>query len=333
MRAWIERQGWLRLRHRPLRRRREGDRQGRGRGGAGLGSRTSSPPRQSPRRSPFRRTSPSRISSTRRLPPPRRRRRSGIAKAIERSAREADGRVVAVETTVYVDEEARSALRSSTGLGGSYEATFAYAYVQAIAEENGSKQTGLGFGPGRSPAVLDPEAIGREAAERSVQLLGAEKPASRSCPVVLDPTVAASFAGFVGGVLVRRRRPAGPLAVRRAARRGDRLPRARPHRRRRSTRRGWPPRPIDAEGLPRGRTPLIDGRATGLLPPRLLHGAPRGRRPGIDRQRRALGLPLGALRLDLEPRHRAGLSSLWTSCSPRSATASTSLTWRASTPA
>ncbi len=34
-----------------------------------------------------------------------------------------------------------------------------------------------------------------------MQLLGAEKPASRSCPVVLDPTVAASFAGFVGGVL------------------------------------------------------------------------------------------------------------------------------------
>ena len=41
----------------------------------------------------------------------------GLAKAVEASAREKDSRVVAVETAVYVDEEVRSALRSSTGLG------------------------------------------------------------------------------------------------------------------------------------------------------------------------------------------------------------------------
>jgi PmbA protein len=182
----------------------------------------------------------------------------GIAKAIERSAREADGRVVAVETTVYVDEEVRSALSSSKGLGGSYEATFAYAYLQAIAEEGGSKQTGLGFGMDRSPLGLDPEEIGREAAERSVQLLGAEKPASRSCPVVLDPTVAASFAGFVGGVLCadsiqRGRSPfAGRLGEEIAspalALTDDGLDPA-----------GMASAPIDAEGLARTRTALIEG--------------------------------------------------------------------------
>ena len=32
-------------------------------------------------------------------------------------------------------------------------------------------------------------------------MIGAGKPDSRSCPVVLDPTVAASFVGLVGGVL------------------------------------------------------------------------------------------------------------------------------------
>jgi PmbA protein len=182
----------------------------------------------------------------------------GIAKAIERSAREADGRVVAVETTVYVDEEVRSAIASSKGLGGSYEATFAYAYLQAIAEQNGSKQTGLGFGLGRSPIALDPEAIGREAAERSVQLLGAQKPTSRSCPVVLDPTVAASFAGFIGGVLcadaVQRGR--SPFAERL----GEEIAAAAfaltddgtdPE--------GMASAPIDGEGLPRIRTALIEG--------------------------------------------------------------------------
>lgn len=182
----------------------------------------------------------------------------GLAKAVEASAREKDSRVVAVETAVYVDEQVRSALRSSTGLGGEYEATFAYAYLQAIAEKDGAKQTGLGFGLGRSPVALDPVAIGGEAAERAVQLLGAAKPASRTCPVVLDPTVAASFAGFVGGVLcadaVQRGR--SPFADRL----GDEIASEEfalvddgtdPE--------GMASAPIDAEGLPRRSTPLIEG--------------------------------------------------------------------------
>lgn len=189
----------------------------------------------------------------------------GLAKAVELSAREADERVIAVETTVYVDEQARSALRSSRGLGGSYEASFAYAYLQAIAEQHGSKQTGLGFGLGRSPVALDPHEIGGEAAERSVQLLGATKPSSRSCPVVLDPTVAASFAGFIGGVLSadavqRGRSPfAGKLgseiASEALALTDDGLD---PE--------GMASAPMDAEGTPRRRTPLIErGRLASYL--------------------------------------------------------------------
>jgi PmbA protein len=181
-----------------------------------------------------------------------------LAKTVERSALDADDRIVAVETAVYVDEEVRSAISSSTGLGGSYEATFAYAYLQAIAQGGAGKQTGLGFGLGRSPAALDPEAIGREGAERAVQLLGASKPASRSCPVVLDPTVAASFAGFIGGVLCadavqRGRSPfadrlGDEIASEALALADDGLD---PE--------GMASAPIDAEGLPRGRTPLIEG--------------------------------------------------------------------------
>ncbi len=124
-----------------------------------------------------------------------------LAKAVESVAREADERIEAIETAVYVDEEARVALACSTGLAGAYEATAAYAYLQAIAAGGGDRQTGLGFGMGRGPGDLDAEAIGREAADRATALLGATKPASRSCPVVLDETVAASFFGFIGGVL------------------------------------------------------------------------------------------------------------------------------------
>jgi PmbA protein len=181
-----------------------------------------------------------------------------LAIATERAARATDDRVVAVETTVFVDERAAAALASSRGVAGGYEATYCYAYLSAIAEQGDDRQTGLGFGMGRSPGALDAEAIGREAAERSTALLGAAKPASRTCPVVLDETVAASFAGFIGGVLCadavqRGRSPfAGRLgeaigspALTIADDGADPV--------------GLNSAPFDAEGTPTGRTPLIEG--------------------------------------------------------------------------
>jgi PmbA protein len=202
-------------------------------------------------------------------------RRVELAQEIERVARAADPRVSAIETTVYVDEEGRSALASSRGIEASYEASFSYAYLQAIAGDGDAKETGLGFGLGRGPDTLDAEEIGREAAERATQLLGATKPKSRTCPVLLDPTVAASFAGFVGGVLsadaVQRGR--SPFA----GRLGDEVASAAlaltddgivPE--------GMASAPIDAEGLARGRTTLIESGTLAAY----LHDSYTARREG-----------------------------------------------------
>jgi PmbA protein len=180
-----------------------------------------------------------------------------LAKGIERAARQADERVVAVETAVYADEEQRVAIASSAGLAGAFEATTAYAYLQAIAEDGGDKQTGLGFGMGRSPEGLDPEAIGREGAERAASLLGARKPGSRTCPVVLDPTVAASFVGFIGGTLcadaVQRGR--SPFAGRLGETVASGALTVTDHG---TDPAGLNSSPFDAEGAPRGQTPLIE---------------------------------------------------------------------------
>ncbi|HEX5955005.1 MAG TPA: TldD/PmbA family protein [Solirubrobacterales bacterium] len=200
-----------------------------------------------------------------------------LAIATERAAREADGRVAAVETTVFVDERAAVALASSRGASGAYEATYCYAFLSAIAEEGDDRQTGLGFGMGRSPAALDPEGIGREAAERSTALLGAAKPASRTCPVVLDETVAASFAGFIGGVLcadaVQRGR--SPFAGRLGEAVGSSAltladDGADPA--------GLNSGPFDGEGTPSGRTTLIErGELSAYL-----HDSYTARREGGD---------------------------------------------------
>ncbi len=180
-----------------------------------------------------------------------------LAKAVEAAARAADGRIEGVETTVYVDESSRVAIASSSGLRGHAEATSCYAFLQAIAADGEDKQTGLGFGIGRSPDSLDAQAIGREAAERAASLLGASKPPSRTCPVVLDETVAASFFGFIGGLLCadatqRGRSPfAGRLGEAIAAGAltltDDALDPS-----------GLASAPFDGEGIPRRQTTLID---------------------------------------------------------------------------
>ncbi len=206
-------------------------------------------------------------------------RKVGLAQAIERAARAEDERITAIEQTVYADGEDRVAVASSVGLEGAYEATTCYAYLQALATENGDRQTGLGFGVARAPDKLDPDAIGAEAGERAASLLGAQKPASRSCPVVLDATVAASFAGFIGSTLcadsVQRGR--SPFA--------DRLGDAVGSEALTLADDGLDPEgpnsaPFDAEGTPRKRTGLIEGGALQTY----LHDAYTARRTGSEQR-------------------------------------------------
>jgi len=181
-----------------------------------------------------------------------------LALAVERSALAADARVAAVEQAVYFDSGERTALAASAGVRAEYETSSCYAYLQALAEGEDGRETGLGFDLARGPAGLDAEAIGREGAERATEMIGSAKPASRRCPVVLDPTVAASFVGLLGGA-------AGANAVQRgrsplAAMLGEQVASEAfilhddgldPQ--------GFATAPVDAEGVPRRRTPLIEG--------------------------------------------------------------------------
>ncbi|HEX4720631.1 MAG TPA: TldD/PmbA family protein, partial [Thermoleophilaceae bacterium] len=123
-----------------------------------------------------------------------------LALQIERVARSHDG-VSQVEETMYADASGRVALANSRGFNAAYESTIAYAWASAFAGEGSDLMTGLGVGMGRDPAAIDPEAVGAEAAGRAVSLVGARQPEGRRCPVVLDTFVAASFAGFIGGML------------------------------------------------------------------------------------------------------------------------------------
>ncbi len=188
-----------------------------------------------------------------------------LALAIERTALAADERLVGVETTLYADSREQIAIASSVGVAGEYETSTCYAYLQALAEGEGARETGLGFGLARGPRGLDPEAIGAEGAARALEMIGAAKPGSRACPVVLEETVAASFVGLVGSALSAKavQRGRSPFAARLdeavaspafALHDDGRHPA------------GPASSPLDAEGVPRRRTALIeDGRLRSYL--------------------------------------------------------------------
>jgi PmbA protein len=187
-----------------------------------------------------------------------------LALATERAARARPG-VTQVEMTVYADDEGTVALANTQGFSAAFESTSAYAYCSAFAGEGADLMTGLGVGLGREPGALDPEAIGEEAARRAAELAGARQPSSRRCPVVLDAFVAASFLGFVGGMLSADAVQRGRSLF--AGREGDEV--AAPAIRLADDAtdpEGFAAAPFDGEGSAARRTPLIDGgRLLGFL--------------------------------------------------------------------
>lgn len=187
-----------------------------------------------------------------------------LALAVERAARARPG-VTQVENAIYSDADGSVALANSRGFSAGYDATQAWAYASAFAGEGADLMTGLGVELARDPEALDPEAIGAEAAERALALVGARQPESRRCPVVLDAFVAASFAGFIGSMLSAEAVQRGRSLF--ADREGDEIAAAAVALTDDPTDPGGPSSaPFDGEGSPTRRTPLIgDGRLLTFL--------------------------------------------------------------------
>jgi PmbA protein len=224
-----------------------------------------------------------------------------LALAVERAARARPG-VTQVENAIYSDAEGSVALANSRGFEAGYDATQVWAYASAFAGEGADLMTGLGVQLGREPGELDPEAIGAEAGDRALALVGARQPESRRCPVVLDAFVAASFVGFIGSMLSAESVQRGRSLF--ADREGDEIANAAialtddptdPE--------GPSSAPFDGEGSASRRTPLIgDGRLlTFLFDARTARRA--GRATTANASRRSYRSPpsVGTTNLVLQP--------------------------------
>ncbi|WP_437281025.1 metallopeptidase TldD-related protein [Sorangium sp. So ce375] len=127
-----------------------------------------------------------------------------IARRGEQAARDADPRITNSEGATFSRSAGAFALVLSGGFRGGFAGSYAQLVVSPIADDSGDKKRrGFYFTGRRHLADLDaPDAVGREAARRTLRKLGARKVATCEAPVVFDPDAARSMIGLLGSCIM-----------------------------------------------------------------------------------------------------------------------------------
>ena len=124
-----------------------------------------------------------------------------MAKACEGAALAADSRINNSDGASLSTYIGSIALANSHGFEGSYPSTSISLMVEAIADDaDGKKRNGYWYSAERSlHRLMDPEEIGRIAAQRTLDQLGARKIATRKAPVVFEPKMTIALMGDLIG--------------------------------------------------------------------------------------------------------------------------------------
>ena len=124
-----------------------------------------------------------------------------MATACEAAAFATDPRITNSDGASLSTRIGHFALANSLGFEGAYPATTISLVVEAIADDaDGKKRNGYWYSAERSlHRLLDPEEIGRIAARRTLDQLGARKVPTCQVPVVFEPMMAVSLMGDLVG--------------------------------------------------------------------------------------------------------------------------------------
>jgi PmbA protein len=119
--------------------------------------------------------------------------------AMEREAFSVDARVKLVRKAEAGFSESETLILNSSGVESWYRSTACSSSIQVVAEERGESQAGSEFDVSRFYRKLAIEEVGRRAARRALDLLGARRLDSVKAPVVLESTVAQEFLSVMAG--------------------------------------------------------------------------------------------------------------------------------------
>ena len=115
---------------------------------------------------------------------------------IEKAANDFDKRIKKTRKAAGTFSSGKIFILNSKGIDISYPYTKFTAQVMTVAEENGESQMGWDFNGSRFLQDISFEDVGRNAAKRAVQMLGAKRINTVKVPVILDNIVASEFLGI-----------------------------------------------------------------------------------------------------------------------------------------
>ena len=178
------------------------------------------------------------------------------AKALEDAVLSFDRRIKRVRKAAYSETEYSVAIFNSRGVDIDHKGTFCSASVSALAEDGAESEMGSDFESVRFYDGLDVKLIGKRAGENAIQLLGGKKIKTVKCPVILENSVAVDFLGVLASSFIADSVQKGKslFAGKIGASVGSEImtivddglyPG------------GIGTAPVDGEGVPRQRTPLI----------------------------------------------------------------------------
>ena len=119
--------------------------------------------------------------------------------AMEREAFAVDPRIKRIRKAAASFSAAETLIRNSHGAEVSYQSTAVSASIEAVAEDKDEAQAGWEHDVRRFYGMLDIEGVGRRAARKAVDLLGACTFDSVKAPVILEAAVAEEFLSIMAG--------------------------------------------------------------------------------------------------------------------------------------
>jgi len=124
-----------------------------------------------------------------------------MALELEKATLGRDPRVTGVRVAMFADSLGEGAVATSTGIRAWGRAGMSHLAVQALANHDGETQIAGGLSVGREVTDLSIDEAADDAVLRATRLLGSTKPATQRLTLVLEPRIAATILGIVGGML------------------------------------------------------------------------------------------------------------------------------------
>ncbi|MDF9408938.1 MAG: peptidase PmbA [Pelotomaculum sp. PtaB.Bin013] len=124
-----------------------------------------------------------------------------LARSMEQTALDYDPRVKIIESATYQDGEVLVTIVNSRGMKLTCQRGYCGIYLALAASEGHDTQNGFALDYRLKYKQLNPDKVGREAAQRAVRMLGATPFPTKKTIVVLDPYVATNFLSLIAPAL------------------------------------------------------------------------------------------------------------------------------------